>query len=489
MGKHHDSSKVLQLVRMGRFGRVALAFFIAVSAFFAFGFQPLNSVTVGSADGPSTQALAGALALGTLVPPDAQTAVIDPNPDPPAQMPGTPMLSFDRAVVRAVGKDGSGALNVASAGLARPPAGSLYAPLEVLNPSSPYGWRISPITGLPNDFHWGQDYAAACGTRVYAADAGVVRAVGWHPWGGGNRVEIDHGNGLVTTYNHLQGIGVTLGQSIQVGQVIAEVGTTGWSTGCHLHFETIVNGLHTNPNGWIYLPTRQVDQLQNITMVSYEPGVGTGVSTAPQWAVPIADASNRAVIGGDQEVAVAPPVVTAPAAGQPAVAAPNPSVAAPPSTVPPASSGSTTPTQATTPAPAVTPTPTATATPTPTPTPTATPTATATPTPAATPIQTPAPTPTAVVTPAPVPKAPAPVPSSKAPAVTPPLLTPTVLPPAVTPTAPPVQAPSPTSPVAIIPGTLTAVVLPPGYVLVAPGLVRRPDGVIVQLSSLLVPTP
>ncbi|MFP3803419.1 hypothetical protein, partial [Paraburkholderia sp. SIMBA_027] len=64
--------------------------------------------------------------------------MIDPNPDPPAQMPGTPMLSFDRAVVRAVGKDGSGALNVASAGLARPPAGSLYAPLEVLNPSSPY---------------------------------------------------------------------------------------------------------------------------------------------------------------------------------------------------------------------------------------------------------------------------------------------------------------------------------------------------------------
>ena len=316
MGKHHDSSKVLHLVRMGRFRRVALACFIAVTAFFAFGFQPLNSVPVGSPDGASTQALAGAVALGTLVPPDAQTAVIDPNPEPPVQMPGTPMLSFDRAVVRAVGKDGSGALNVASAGLARPPAGSLYAPLEVLNPSSPYGWRISPITGLPNDFHWGQDYAAACGTRVYAADAGVVRAVGWHPWGGGNRVEIDHGNGLVTTYNHLQGIGVTLGQSIQVGQVIAEVGTTGWSTGCHLHFETIVNGLHTNPNGWIYLPTHQVDPLQNITMVSYEPGVGTGVSTAPQWAVPIADASNRAVIGGDQEVSVAPPVVTAPAAGQ-----------------------------------------------------------------------------------------------------------------------------------------------------------------------------
>ncbi len=137
------------------------------------------------------------------------------------------MVYFDRALVRTVSKDGSTGLTVASAGLSRPPAGSLYSPLEVLNKSSSYGYRYSPLTGLAGEFHWGQDYAAACGTRVYAADAGVVRAVGWHVWGGGgNRVEIEHGNGLVTTYNHLQAIGVTQGQSVRVGEVIAEVGTT-----------------------------------------------------------------------------------------------------------------------------------------------------------------------------------------------------------------------------------------------------------------------
>jgi murein DD-endopeptidase MepM/ murein hydrolase activator NlpD len=64
-------------------------------------------------------------------------------------------------------------------------------------------------------------------------------------------VEIDHGNGLITTYNHLQGIGVKKGQSVRVGQVIAKVGTTGSSTGCHLHFEVMVNGQVVEPLGWL----------------------------------------------------------------------------------------------------------------------------------------------------------------------------------------------------------------------------------------------
>jgi pyruvate/2-oxoglutarate dehydrogenase complex dihydrolipoamide acyltransferase (E2) component len=180
------------------------------------------------------------------------------------------------------------------------------APLEVLNQSSPFGLRVSPITGGAGDFHLGQDYAAACGTRVYAADAGVVRAVGWHPWGGGNRVEIDHGNGLITTYNHLEAIAVHTGDSVQVGQVIARVGTTGSSTGCHLHFETIFHGKHTNPLNWTFIPTRQVDELTEITMVSYAVRGAADPAGTPKWAIPVAADNSHTVLGGEDELLEAP---------------------------------------------------------------------------------------------------------------------------------------------------------------------------------------
>ena len=65
---------------------------------------------------------------------------------------------------------------------------------------------------------------------------GVVRAVGWHQWGGGNRVEVDHGNGLVTTYNHLEGIGVKTGDLVGAGQAIATVGTSGGQDTPALYF-------------------------------------------------------------------------------------------------------------------------------------------------------------------------------------------------------------------------------------------------------------
>ncbi|MFJ4208930.1 M23 family metallopeptidase [Paenarthrobacter sp. NPDC089675] len=497
MGKHHESDRVAILVRTEGFRRVFYAATLAVVAFFAFGFQPLTSASSTSLNGASAQGVVGPSALGSLTPPEAETLVLDNLPEPPQQQPGPPMVFFDRAVVRAVGADGSGSLTVASAGLPRPPAGFLYAPLEVLNPSSPYGYRYSPITGLPGEFHWGQDYAAPCGTRVYAADAGVVKAVGWHIWGGGNRVEIEHGNGLVTTYNHLQAIGVTQGQTIRVGQVIAEVGTTGWSTGCHLHFETIVNGLHTNPNQWQLLPIKQIDPLQPITMVSYQPGVGTGSST-PQWAVPISDGTNRAVIGGEHEEDVAPPVSLTPAnPGTSSGTAGSPSSSSPGATTPgtPTATATPSPTATGTPTPSATVTPSPTATGTPTPSATVTPSPTATPT---TPATTPAPAATtapatqpAIAPPAPAvvvpPATAAPVPAVVAPA-------PAVVAPAPVAVAPAPVATQPAAPVAPSPAptlaaTLPTVVLPPGYVLIAPGLVRKPDGTTVPLSSLILPTP
>ncbi|KUM37718.1 hypothetical protein AR539_05100 [Arthrobacter sp. EPSL27] len=175
------------------------------------------------------------------------------------------------------------------------------APLESLAESSPFGLRTSPITGSAGEFHWGQDFAAACGTRVYSADAGVVRAVGWHPWGGGNRVEIDHGNGLITTYNHLEAIAVKKGDSVRVGEVIARVGTTGSSTGCHLHFETILNGSHKNPHDWTLLPITQTDQLGAIEMTSYAPEAGKPSNTSLGWAIPVSEEGAHVVAGGDHE--------------------------------------------------------------------------------------------------------------------------------------------------------------------------------------------
>ncbi|MCA4133828.1 M23 family metallopeptidase [Arthrobacter sp. M4] len=129
--------------------------------------------------------------------------------------------------------------------------GTLGAPLDQLIPSSPFGYRVSPITGGFGEFHRGQDYVAQCGTPVYAAASGKVTFASWHPFGGGNRVVIDHGNGLETTYNHLSSFNVQVGQVVSRGQTVAMSGTTGASTGCHLHFEVMVNGEVVDPLGWL----------------------------------------------------------------------------------------------------------------------------------------------------------------------------------------------------------------------------------------------
>jgi len=95
--------------------------------------------------------------------------------------------------------------------------------------------------------HEALDIAAPAGQPVIAADAGVVTWIGWKDNGGGLQVAIDHGNGIVTRYNHLGSIGVAIGDAMSRGQAIAEVGCTGLCTGPHVHFEVIVNGVHVNP--------------------------------------------------------------------------------------------------------------------------------------------------------------------------------------------------------------------------------------------------
>jgi murein DD-endopeptidase MepM/ murein hydrolase activator NlpD len=98
-----------------------------------------------------------------------------------------------------------------------------------------------------SSWHPAVDIAAPYGTTIVAADGGVVSWAGWRNNGGGLVVQIDHGNGIVTSYNHLGSIWVGPGQAVAKGQGIAAVGCTGLCTGPHVHFETIVGGVIVNP--------------------------------------------------------------------------------------------------------------------------------------------------------------------------------------------------------------------------------------------------
>ncbi len=111
--------------------------------------------------------------------------------------------------------------------------------------TSPFGWRTHPILGYQK-FHSGMDFGAEYGTVIYAADSGTVIYAGWYG-GYGNAVIIDHGGDLSTLYAHASQLYVSEGETIQKGQPVAAVGSTGFSTGPHLHFEVRSNGEPVDP--------------------------------------------------------------------------------------------------------------------------------------------------------------------------------------------------------------------------------------------------
>ncbi len=113
--------------------------------------------------------------------------------------------------------------------------------------SSPFGYRIHPVTGK-RKFHKGVDLAAAKGADILAANDGTVTAAYDYENGGyGKYVIINHGGGRVTLYAHCNDVFVRKGDKVKRGEVIAEVGTTGTSTGNHLHFEVRIDGEYTDP--------------------------------------------------------------------------------------------------------------------------------------------------------------------------------------------------------------------------------------------------
>ncbi|MBN3871288.1 murein hydrolase activator EnvC [Nostoc sp. JL33] len=115
--------------------------------------------------------------------------------------------------------------------------------------SSPFGWRMHPILGYRR-FHAGLDFAASYGSTIRAADSGTVIFAGWYG-GYGRAVIIDHGNGMTTLYGHTSELYVTEGQAVERGQAIAAVGSTGFSTGPHLHFEVRRDGTPVDPANYL----------------------------------------------------------------------------------------------------------------------------------------------------------------------------------------------------------------------------------------------
>ena len=115
------------------------------------------------------------------------------------------------------------------------------------------GYTITSRFGTRSSgMHKGLDVAAPTGTPIYAAAAGTVTSAGWSNLGYGYCIEISHGNGVNTLYAHCSELYVSAGQYVAQGEYIAAVGSTGWSTGPHLHLEIRINGVAYNPQNYLY---------------------------------------------------------------------------------------------------------------------------------------------------------------------------------------------------------------------------------------------
>jgi murein DD-endopeptidase MepM/ murein hydrolase activator NlpD len=153
--------------------------------------------------------------------------------------------SFERALMR---------VNLARADADRLNAVLVTVPVRKpvtgeIDMSSPFGVRMDPIVHEAA-MHTGIDFRGDFGEPIHATAAGTVTVAGWSG-GYGKMVEIDHGNGLATRYGHLSEIDVEVGEKVRIGQVVGKLGSTGRSTGPHLHYETRVNGEPVNPQKFL----------------------------------------------------------------------------------------------------------------------------------------------------------------------------------------------------------------------------------------------
>ena len=122
-------------------------------------------------------------------------------------------------------------------------------PVTIGYNASSFGWRFDPFNGR-STFHEGVDFAAPAGTPIAAAAGGVVITSEYHHQFG-NMLEVDHGNGIVSRYAHASRLLVRVGDIVRRGQHVADIGSTGRSTGAHLHFEVLVMGVQQDPSKFL----------------------------------------------------------------------------------------------------------------------------------------------------------------------------------------------------------------------------------------------
>ncbi len=167
------------------------------------------------------------------------------GPFVPVKPPKAGASAFDRQLYR---------INVARAHIDRYRHRLLAVPVRKpvageVDMSSPFGVRSDPFLGRPA-MHTGIDLRGDMGEPVHATANGKVTIAGWEG-GYGRMIEVDHGNGFSTRYGHLSAIDVKLGQQVKIGQVIGKIGSTGRSTGPHLHYETRINNEPVNPQKFL----------------------------------------------------------------------------------------------------------------------------------------------------------------------------------------------------------------------------------------------
>ena len=146
------------------------------------------------------------------------------------------------------------------------PAIQPIANKDLKQTASGYGVRVDPIYKTTK-FHSGMDFSANPGTDVYATGNGTVVSAGWET-GYGNTIEINHGFGYRTRYAHLQSIKVKVGQKVVRGEIIGGVGSTGKSTGPHLHYEVVVKGQKVNPVNYYFMDLSAEDYDKMIQMAA-----------------------------------------------------------------------------------------------------------------------------------------------------------------------------------------------------------------------------